>query len=98
MGQEQATSAGAIPEQVIADLEAAADGALAAQSVADPLASLSAAARLERVSRTLAAQAAVAAIAAGMSWRDIGGAYGISKQAAHQRFARHVRHHGRAAP
>jgi len=65
---------------------------------ADPLAALSEAARLERLARTLAQNAAAAAIHAGMSWSDIGAAYGISKQAAHQRFARHVRRLSKAGP
>jgi hypothetical protein len=61
---------------------------------ANPQAALVAAAHLERLARMLAEQAAVSAVASGLSWTDIGAAYGISKQAAHQRFARHVRRFG----
>lgn len=64
---------------------------------ADPLAMLPQAARLERLARALAEHAAAAAVRAGMSWSDIGGAYGISRQAAHQRFARHVRRLGKTS-
>ena len=57
----------------------------------DPLAALDMSARVEALARACAAQAAVAACRQGASWSDVGEAFGISKQAAHQRFARHVR-------
>jgi hypothetical protein len=66
--------------------------------LADPLEALSSAVRLEHLARTLAEHAATAATRAAMSWSDIGAAYGISKQAAHQRFARHVRRLSKAGP
>lgn len=77
--------------QVAAELADAVEAQLAEVARADPLPALSQAARLERLARTLGEHAATAAIGAGMSWSDIGAAYGISRQAAHQRFARHVR-------
>jgi hypothetical protein len=77
--------------QTLGDLADAVEVMTTEMAAADPVMTLSAAARLERASHALAEQAAAAAIAAGMSWRDIGAAYGVSKQAAHQRFARHVR-------
>jgi hypothetical protein len=97
VNSEPAASAASIAEPVFAELEDAVDAGLASKILDDPLRALSAAARLERLARTLAEHAAAAAIDAGMSWRDIGAAYGISKQAAHQRFARHVRRLSRAA-
>ncbi|MEW9528529.1 hypothetical protein [Microbispora sp. NPDC049125] len=60
-------------------------------AVADPAAALRAAAQIESLGRRSAEQAAVTAYRRGASWSDIGVAFGISKQAAHQRFARHVR-------
>jgi hypothetical protein len=77
--------------QMVTELADAVETELAEVARADPLATLSEAARLERLARTLAEHAAAAATCAGMSWSDIGAAYGISRQAAHQRFARHVR-------
>ncbi len=85
-------------EQMVAELAAAVEAELAEVARADPLAALSEAARLERLARTLAEHAARAAAGAGMSWSDIGAAYGISRQAAHQRFARHVRRLSKAGP
>src|SRR5260370_36153809 len=85
-------------EQMVAELAAAVEAELAEVARADPLAALSEAARLERLARTLAEHAAGAAAGAGMSWSDIGAAYGISRQAAHQRFARHVRRRSKARP
>jgi hypothetical protein len=81
--------------QALVGIADAVEAMTAEMTLADPVMALSAAARLERASRRLAEHAAAAAIAAGMSWRDVGAAYGISKQAAHQRFARHVRRLGR---
>jgi len=89
MEGESGTGSGA--GQVVARLADAVEAELAEAARADPLATLPEAARLERLARTLAEHAAAAAIRAGMSWSDIGAAYGISRQAAHQRFARHVR-------
>ncbi|MBO8194592.1 hypothetical protein ITI46_23475 [Streptomyces oryzae] len=57
---------------------------------AAPLAALSIAARLECGARDGGAQAAFVAAGEGRSWSEIGAAYGITKQAAHQRFARRV--------
>ncbi len=57
----------------------------------DPLTALRVSARVEALARTCAAEAAVAACRQGATWSDVGDAFGISKQAAHQRFARHVR-------
>lgn len=83
--------------QAAAELADAVEAELAEVARGDPLARLREAARLERLARTLAEHAAVAAVSAGMSWSDIGAAYGISRQAAHQRFARHVRRLSRAS-
>jgi hypothetical protein len=91
MENESSPDHGCRAEQTLADIADAVEAMTAETSSADPVMALSAAARLERASRGLAEHAAAAAIAAGMSWRDIGSAYGVSKQAAHQRFARHVR-------
>ncbi len=85
-------------EQMVTELADAVETELAKVARADPLAALSEAARLERLARTIAEHAATAATRAGMSWSDIGTAYGISRQAAHQRFARHVRRLSRAGP
>lgn len=57
----------------------------------DPLTALGLSARVEALARASAAEAAVAACRQGASWSDVGDAFGISKQAAHQRFARYVR-------
>ena len=84
--------------QMITELADAVERELAEVARADPLATLSEAARLERLARTLAEHAAAAANRAGMSWSDIGTAYVISRQAAHQRFARHVRRLRKAEP
>ncbi|WP_040787856.1 hypothetical protein [Nocardia paucivorans] len=61
----------------------------------DPLQALSIAARLERGAREAGAHAVVIAVDHGRSWSEIGAAFGISKQAAHQRFARYVQRHPR---
>jgi hypothetical protein len=96
-GMENGSPAGHGPcaGQTLADVADAVEAMPAEAAVADPVMTLSAAARLDRASRSLAEHAAAAAIAAGMSWTDVGAAYGVSKQAAHQRFARHVRRAGR---
>jgi hypothetical protein len=52
-------------------------------------------ARVEALGRAAAADAAVAACGQGASWSDVGNAFGISKQAAHQRFAKHIKTAGR---
>jgi hypothetical protein len=57
----------------------------------DPLAALELSAEVEALGRTAAVDAAAAACRQGASWSDVGGAFGISKQAAHQRFAEHMR-------
>jgi hypothetical protein len=64
---------------------------LEALTGSDPLEALEMSARVEALARATAAEAAVAACRQGASWSDVGDAFGISKQAAHQRFARHVR-------
>jgi hypothetical protein len=64
---------------------------LADLASADPDGALSAAAQVERLAATAANRAAAKARLRGASWSEIGAAFGISKQAAHQRFARHVR-------
>lgn len=95
MESESGTGPGA--GQVVAQLADAVEAQLTHVARADPLATLPEAARLERLARTLAEHAAAAAIGAGRSWSDIGAAYGISRQAAHQRFARHVRRLGKTS-
>lgn len=95
MESESGTGSGA--GQVVTELADAVEAQLAHVARADPLATLPEAARLERLARTLAKYAAAAAIGAGKSWSDIGAAYGISRQAAHQRFARHVRRLGKTS-
>lgn len=96
-GMENGSPAGhgSFAGQTLADVADAVEAMPAEVALADPVMTLAAAARLDRASRSLAEHAAAAAIAAGMSWRDVGAAYGVSKQAAHQRFARHVRRVGR---
>jgi hypothetical protein len=64
---------------------------LTALTRSDPLGALAMSARVEALARSAAAEAAVAACRQGASWSDVGAAFGISKQAAHQRFARHLR-------
>ena len=95
MKSEPVAGGGSGAERVIANLADAVTADLTGKRLADPISALSAAARLERLSREVAERAAAAAIAAGMSWTDVGTAYGISRQAAHQRFARHVRRLGK---
>ncbi|MCX4231798.1 hypothetical protein [Streptomyces ortus] len=55
-----------------------------------PLAALTAVARLEGIAAAAAVRAAGAVQHGGGSWADIGGALGVSRQAAHQRLARRV--------
>ena len=64
---------------------------LTALTGSDPLGALAMSARVEALARAAAADAAVAACRQGATWSDVGDAFGISKQAAHQRFARYVR-------
>ncbi|MET8816483.1 hypothetical protein ABZW47_31340 [Streptomyces sp. NPDC004549] len=55
-----------------------------------PLAALTAAAHLEATEEAVSVRAAAAWRSEGGSWSSIGAARGVSKQAAHQRFARRV--------
>jgi hypothetical protein len=57
----------------------------------DPAAAMRWAAQVERIAAAGANRAVAAARGGGASWSEVGAAFGISKQAAHQRFARHVR-------
>ncbi|MDP5317409.1 hypothetical protein [Streptomyces poriferorum] len=56
-----------------------------------PLAALTAVAQLEATAAAGGIRAAATAQQRGSSWTDIGKAVGTSKQAAHQRFARHLK-------
>src|SRR5215468_11785021 len=69
---------------------------LTALTGSDPLEALAMSARVEALARVAAAETAVAACRQGASWSDVGDAFGISKQAAHHRFARYVRTGGQA--
>ncbi|MFE7752121.1 hypothetical protein [Streptomyces sp. NPDC057428] len=64
---------------------------LAALAGERPLAALTAVAQLEAAAAAASISAAAAAQQRGSSWTDIGKAVGTSKQAAHQRFARHLK-------
>ncbi|GAB3807804.1 hypothetical protein [Micromonospora zhanjiangensis] len=64
---------------------------LTALTGSDPFGALAMSARVEALARAAAAEAAVAACRRGASWSEIGDAFGISRQAAHQRFARYVK-------
>ncbi|MFF9070467.1 AsnC family protein [Streptomyces sp. NPDC014891] len=55
-----------------------------------PLATLTAVARLDRLTEAAARRAADTAYQRDATWSDIGAALGVSKQAAHQRLARHL--------
>lgn len=95
MGSESLASPATGAGQTLAGLADAVEAMPVEMAMADPITTLQSATRLERQARSLAELAAAAAIAAGMSWRDVGAACGVSKQAAHQRFARHVRRRSR---
>ncbi|MGW2355208.1 hypothetical protein [Actinacidiphila glaucinigra] len=58
--------------------------------VADPLAALEAVGRVEALIERQAPAAGVAARGRGATWVEIGAAVGSSRQAAYQRFARHL--------
>ncbi|WP_331720479.1 hypothetical protein OG851_42685 (plasmid) [Streptomyces sp. NBC_00161] len=79
----------AVPEDIAALLDAA-RRRLAQLAAEHPLAALSAVARLEALAEATGRSAAGAAQRGGESWTGIGKALGVSKQAAHQRFARHL--------
>ncbi|RPK70073.1 hypothetical protein EES45_36150 [Streptomyces sp. ADI97-07] len=64
---------------------------LTALAAERPLAALTAVARLEATAAAAGISAAAAAQRRGASWTDIGKAVGTTKQAAHQRFARHLK-------
>ncbi|MCK2213759.1 hypothetical protein MF672_008155 [Actinomadura sp. ATCC 31491] len=58
----------------------------------DPVTAMRGAARAETLAREAAQRAVAAAcLNANASWADVGAAFGVSRQAAHQRFARQVR-------
>ncbi|MFJ4781306.1 hypothetical protein [Streptomyces sp. NPDC088762] len=82
-------TAAAVPDEADALLDEA--RTLLAQ-LADqrPLAALTVVARLEALAEGAGRAAAGAAQRGGESWTGIGKALGVSKQAAHQRFARHL--------
>ncbi|MFB7292243.1 hypothetical protein [Actinacidiphila glaucinigra] len=63
---------------------------LASLVVADPLAALEAVGRVEGLIEREAPAAGVAARGRGATWVEIGRAVGSSRQAAYQRFARHL--------
>ncbi|MGW3308280.1 hypothetical protein ACWDG9_17030 [Streptomyces sp. NPDC001073] len=81
--------AATVPGEV-AELLAAVRTRLAALAGERPLAALTAVAKLEATAAAAAVTAAAAAQDRGGSWADIGTALGVSRQAAHQRLARHV--------
>lgn len=56
----------------------------------DPAAALAAVVALRRLADRLEMAAANAAVEQGWSWTDVAGALGISRQAAHKKFARRV--------
>src|SRR5215468_12361244 len=68
---------------------------LTALTGSGPLGALAMSARVEALARA-AAEAAVVACRQRASWSDVGDAFGVSKQAAHHRFARYVRTGGQA--
>ncbi|WP_404953142.1 hypothetical protein [Streptomyces sp. 147326] len=82
-------TAAAVPDEAAALLDEA--RTLLAQLAEErPLAALRAVARLEALAEQAGRAAAGAAQRGGESWTGIGKALGVSKQAAHQRFARHL--------
>ncbi len=97
---EQTSSPGPRPgiTEAVVELSAALEARLAELARTEPMAALTAATGLERLARAAAEQAAARAAGRGMSWAAIGAACGVSKQAAHQRFARHVRRLSRPGP
>lgn len=60
----------------------------------DPAAALAAVVALRRLADRLEMAAAAAAAEQGWSWTDVAGALGISRQAAHKKFARRVARRG----
>lgn len=58
--------------------------------LSDPAAALAAAVALRRLADRLELAAANAAVEQGWSWTEVAGALGISRQAAHKKFARRV--------
>ena len=56
------------------------------KGIPDPLLRLDAIRRLRKALDDLETATVIAARAEGVSWRDIGGVYGLSKQGAQQRF------------
>lgn len=59
-------------------------------SPSDPAAALAAVVALRRLADRLEMAAANAAVEQGWSWTDVADALGISRQAAHKKFARRV--------
>ncbi|MGQ0832671.1 MAG: helix-turn-helix transcriptional regulator [Microthrixaceae bacterium] len=57
----------------------------------DPAAALAAVVALRRLADRLEMAAAKAAVEQGWSWTDVAAALGISRQAAHKKFARRVK-------
>jgi len=57
----------------------------------DPEAALAAVVAVRRMANQLELAAVVEAITHGWTWADVGDALGISAQAAHKKFAAHVR-------
>lgn len=82
-------TAAAVPDEAAALLDEART-LLTQLAERRPLAALSAVARLEALAEATGRRAAGAAQRGGESWTGIGKALGVSKQAAHQRFARHL--------
>lgn len=62
-----------------------------AGDLSDPAAGLRAVARLRQVSDAIELRQVEAALQAGMSWADIAGCLGVSRQAVHKKYRSRVR-------